>query len=102
VGPLLLGYSGLDINSYAAAVSGTPRHEAWFTTETLVKSGHCCSAADGVAHDHHQFNVALYEAALAVDLIRTRRSRHGCRWTSRPACGRLSPCATPAGCWQLQ
>jgi hypothetical protein len=70
VAPMLLGYAGLDIYSYAAGALGMPRHRAWKGIDALKRDGVLCRAADGVAHDHHPYHDALHEAVLAVDLMR--------------------------------
>lgn len=70
VRPYVFGYSGFDLYSYLAGVLNAPRHKMWVVVDTLKEEGILCCAADGVVHDHHPYNDALYEAVLAVDSVR--------------------------------
>jgi hypothetical protein len=70
VEPMLLGYSGLDIYSYAAGVLGVPRNKVWDCIEVRKHWGLLCRQEDRVTHDHRPYNDALHEAVLAVDLMR--------------------------------
>lgn len=62
-----LGYTAMDIYSYAAGMFKEPRHSVWKTIEKLRGS---TLHVDSVNHDHNPFNDALSEACLLVDLIR--------------------------------
>lgn len=63
-----LGYTALDIYSYAAGMFKEPRHSVWKTIKNL--KGTVLNVDDDIVHDHNPFNDALSEACLLVDLIR--------------------------------
>lgn len=77
VAPFLLGYSGLDIYSYAAGAFKVPRAKAWDAIEALKKEG-ILGTDVGILHTHDPLDDATYEAALAVDVMRACR---GLAWT---------------------
>lgn len=67
-----LGYTAMDIYSYAAGMFKEPRHSVWKTIENLKGT---ILHVDDIKHDHNPFNDALSEACLLVDLIRLNESQ---------------------------
>jgi len=67
-----LGYTAMDIYSYAAGMFKEPRHSVWKTIKNLKGT---TLQFDDVNHDHNPYNDALSEACLLVDLIRLNESQ---------------------------
>lgn len=66
-----LGYTGMDIYSFAAGVFKEPRRSVWKTIKSLKG---VTVNIDNIAHDHNPFNDALSQACLLVDIMRVNES----------------------------
>lgn len=80
VGNYVMGYSGFDIYSYAAATFGVSRQNVWNAVKDLVH--------DAVVHDHDPYNDALSEAVLLVDVMCVRENA---KWTALVFSDRTRP-----------
>lgn len=69
VGNYIMGYSGFDIYSYAAATLHVSRAAVWNTLQPLIIKGVVQSHLDAVVHDHDPYNDAVSEAVLLVDMM---------------------------------